>query len=235
MFEFREAFAIAAALIASGDADLFEIVGLSIRVSGSAVIIGCVLGFPLGAALATYRFTGRTVAIVVVNALMGLPPVVIGLMVYMTLSNSGPFGWLQLLYTPKAMIIAQVIVVAPIIAALSRQIIEDLHVRYDEQLRSLGVHGFGQLRTLLYEARYALSTIILAAFGRAIAEVGAVIIVGGNINHVTRVMTTAIALETSRGDLALAMALGIVLMCIALIVNGSVVALKRTEPEVAYG
>ena len=235
MFEFREAFAIAAALIASGDADLFEIVGLSIRVSGSAVIIGCVLGFPLGAALATYRFTGRTVAIVVVNALMGLPPVVIGLMVYMTLSNSGPFGWLQLLYTPKAMIIAQVIVVAPIIAALSRQIIEDLHVRYDEQLRSLGVHGVGQLRTLLYEARYALSTIVLAAFGRAIAEVGAVIIVGGNINHVTRVMTTAIALETSRGDLALAMALGIVLMCIALIVNGSVVALKRTEPEVAYG
>ena len=166
---------------------------------------------------------------------MGLPPVVIGLMVYMTLSNSGPFGWLQLLYTPKAMIIAQIIVVAPIIAALSRQMIEDLHVRYDEQLRSLGVHGFGQLRTLLYEARYALSTIVLAAFGRAIAEVGAVIIVGGNINHVTRVMTTAIALETSRGDLALAMALGIVLMCIALIVNGSVVALKRTEPEVAYG
>jgi tungstate transport system permease protein len=234
MFELSEAFAIAAMLIASGDADLFEIILLSLRVSGTAVMIGCLIGFPVGAALATYRFMGRSVAIVVVNTLMGLPPVVVGLAVYLALSNSGPFGWLRLLYTPKAMIIAQVIIVAPIVAALSRQVIEDLHARFDEQLRSLGVDGIAQLRTLLYEARYALVTVVLAAFGRAIAEVGAVIIVGGNINHLTRVMTTAIALETSRGDLALAMALGIVLMAIALIVNACVAVVKRKEPELAY-
>ena len=234
MFEFSEAMRIAARLIATGDADLFEIVMLSLRVSGTAVVIGCLIGLPLGAALGTHRFPGRIIAVVIINTLMGLPPVVVGLAVYLFFSNAGPFGWLRLLYTPAVMIIAQVIVITPIIAALSRQIIEDLNIRYDEQLRSLGVTGITKVQTLLFEARHALMTVVLAAFGRAIAEVGAVIIVGGNINHVTRVMTTAIALETSRGDLALAMALGMTLMCIALIVNGCVAAMKRVEPELAY-
>ena len=234
MFEFNEALTIAGRLIASGDQSLFEIVMLSLRVSGAAVLIGCVIGLPLGAALAAYRFPGRGIAVVIINTLMSLPPVVVGLAVYLSFSNVGPLGWLRLLYTPMAMIIAQCIIVTPIVIALTRQIIEDLNSRYDEQLRSLGVTGFAKVQTLLFEARYALITVVLAAFGRAIAEVGAVIIVGGNINHVTRVMTTAITLETSRGDLALAMALGIVLMCIALIVNGSLAAMKRVDPEFVY-
>ncbi len=234
MFEFTEAMRIATRLIVTADADLFEIVMLSMRVSGTAVFIACLVGLPLGAALGTVRFRGRTLGVVIINTLMGLPPVVVGLVVYLCFSNVGPFGWLRLLYTPTAMIVAQIIIITPIVAALSRQIVEDLNARYDEQLRSLGVTGMSKVRTLLFEARHALITVVLAAFGRAIAEVGAVIIVGGNINHVTRVMTTAIALETSRGDLALAMALGIVLMCIALIVNGCVAALKRIEPELAY-
>ena len=234
MFEFNEALTIAGRLIASGDQSLFEIVMLSLRVSGTAVLIGCVIGLPLGAALAAYRFPGRGIAVVIINTLMSLPPVVVGLAVYLSFSNVGPLGWLRLLYTPMAMIIAQCIIVTPIVIALTRQIIEDLNSRYDEQLRSLGVTGFAKVQTLLFEARYALITVVLAAFGRAIAEVGAVIIVGGNINHVTRVMTTAITLETSRGDLALAMALGIVLMCIALIVNGSLAAMKRVDPEFVY-
>ena len=234
MFEFNEALTIAGRLIASGDQSLFEIVMLSLCVSGTAVLIGCLIGLPLGAALAAYRFPGRGIAVVIINTLMSLPPVVVGLAVYLSLSNVGPLGWLRLLYTPMAMIIAQSIIVTPIVTALTRQIIEDLNSRYDEQLRSLGVAGFTKVQTLLFEARYALITVVLAAFGRAIAEVGAVIIVGGNINHVTRVMTTAITLETSRGDLALAMALGIVLMCIALIVNGSLAAMKRVDPELVY-
>ena len=234
MFEFNEALRIAARLIAAGDTALFEIVMLSLRVSGTAVFIGCLIGLPLGAALGTHRFPGRIIAVVIINTLMGLPPVVVGLAVYLCFSNAGPFGWLRLLYTPTIMIVAQIIVVTPIIVALSRQIIEDLNLRYDEQLRSLGVAGIAKVQTLLFEARHALMTVVLAAFGRAIAEVGAVIIVGGNINHVTRVMTTAIALETSRGDLSLAMALGMTLMCIALIVNGCVAIMKRVEPELAY-
>lgn len=233
MFEFGEALALAAALIVSANADLAEIVMLSLRVSGSAVLVGCIIGLPLGAVLATQAFPGRGAAIVLVNALMALPPVVVGLVVYVTFSNAGPLGWLRLLYTPTAMIVAQVIIVAPIVTALSRQVIEDLNRHYDEQLRSLGVAPLARLATLLYEARFALLTTVLAAFGRAIAEVGAVIIVGGNINHVTRVMTTAIALETSKGDLALALALGIVLMLIAIIVNASVMLTRQFEPELA--
>lgn len=231
MFDFGDAFAIAARLILAADRDLLEIVALSLRVSGTAVFFGCLIGFPVGASLAVHPFPGRYVFVVTLNALMGLPPVVVGLVVYLTFSNAGPLGWLQLLYTPTAMIVAQVIIVAPIVAALSRQVIEDLNGYYDEQLRSLGVSLAGRLATLLYEARGALLTVVLAAFGRAIAEVGAVIIVGGNINHVTRVMTTAIALETSKGDLALAMALGIVLMTIALAVNAAIMATRRTTPE----
>lgn len=234
MHEFGQAFRIAFDLITSGDRGLIEIVLLSMRVSCSAVLIGCAVGLPAGAALAMRRFRGRGAAIVATNALMSLPPVVVGLLVYMCLSNSGPLGWLQLLYSPAAMIIAQTILVTPIIVALTRQIIEDLNVEYDEQLRSLGVGGLQRLRTLLFEARHALLTVILAAFGRAIAEVGAVIIVGGNIHHVTRVMTTAIALETSKGDLGLALALGFVLMLIAILVNASVMAVRRIEPEAAH-
>ena len=180
------------------------------------------------------HFAGRRFVIVIINTLLGLPPVVIGLIVYISLSNAGPLGWLRLLYTPGAMIIAQTILVAPIIAALSRQIIEDLNVEYDEYLRSLGVRGMAKLGTLLFEARHSLVVVILAAFGRAIAEVGAVIIVGGNINHVTRVMTTAIALETSKGDLGLALALGTVLMLIALAVNACAMLIKEVETRPAY-
>ena len=170
----------------------------------------------------------------VVNAFMGLPPVVVGLIVYLQLSKSGPLGWLQILYTPAAMIIAQMILVTPIVIALTRQFIEDANADYDEALRSLGVRGWAKLVTLITEVRYSLVTVVLAAFGRAIAEVGAVIIVGGNINHVTRVMTTSITLETSKGNLGLALALGVVLMLLALAVNGAAATVRRFAPKVAY-
>lgn len=229
MSEFTDAALIAWRLVTTADADLREIVALSLRVSLTAVLAGCVIGLPVGTWLATSSFHGRSLVIIAINALMGLPPVVIGLIVYLCLSNSGPFGWLQFLYTPAAMIVAQTILVTPIIAALSRQIIESLTEEYTEQLRSLGVDGAAKMRTLLFEGRHGILTVVLAAFGRAIAEVGAVIIVGGNINHVTRVMTTAIALETSKGDLGLALALGAILMTIALTVNGCVVATRALE------
>ncbi|MCE3247412.1 MAG: transporter permease, partial [Geminicoccaceae bacterium] len=205
MQDFSAAFGLAIGLIASGDADLAEIVLLSLQVSLAAVVIAGAIGLPLGAGLAVLRFPGRGAVVLAVNALMGLPPVVVGLLVYLLLSNAGPLGVLGLLYTPSAMIIAQSVLVTPIIAALSRQVIEDLREEYDEQLRSLGLGALATIGTLLWDARYSLLTVALAGFGRAIAEVGAVIIVGGNINHVTRVMTTTIALETSKGNLALAL------------------------------
>jgi len=235
MQDVAAAFGLALALIFSGDTDLLEIVGLSLRVSLTSVGLAALLGLPFGAALAVARFPGRGAVVVLVNALMGLPPVVVGLLVYLMLSRSGPFGILGLLYTPTAMIIAQTALVAPIMAALTRQVIEDLHHEYDEQLRSLGVRGLGLLGTLLWDARHALLTVALAGFGRAIAEVGAVMIVGGNIHHVTRVMTTAIALETAKGDLALALALGIILLALALIVNGGVMAVRDTTLRAGYG
>lgn len=222
-------FATALAMIIAADADLLEIVLLSLRVSGTAVAAGCVVGLPLGAALGMFRFPGREMAVVLTNTLMGLPPVVVGLSVYLALSHSGPLGWLDLLYSPTAMIAAQMVLVTPIVVAFTRQVIEDLNVEYDEQLRSLGIGPRGRMATLLYEARHSLSTAFLAAFGRAIAEVGAVIIVGGNIEHVTRVMTTAIALETSRGELSLALALGIILLLFALTVNGAVSVVNRRQ------
>lgn len=234
MADLSSAFATAFELILRWDRNLLEIVGLSLRVSLSAVIIGTVIGMPLGAAIAVARFSGRAALIVCVNALMGLPPVVVGLLVYLNLSNAGPFGWMQLLYTPAAMIIAQTILVTPIIIALSRQFVEDANNDYDEELRSIGVSGWSKLATLLNEVRYSLVTVVLAGFGRAVAEVGAVIIVGGNINHVTRVMTTAITLETSKGELALALALGIVLMSLALLINGLAASASRVSPRVAY-
>ena len=215
-------------------ADLMEIIGLSLRVTFTAVLIACAVGLPLGAVLAVGRFPGRLAAVTLVNALMGLPPVVVGLVVYLLLSGAGPLGPLQLLYTPTAMIIAQAVLVTPIIAALTRQVVEDLHAEYDEQLRSLGFGLRATVATLLWDARYSLLTVALAGFGRAVAEVGAVIIVGGNINHVTRVMTTTIALETSKGDLALALALGMVLIALALSINGAVMAVRGTAARSAY-
>jgi tungstate transport system permease protein len=232
--DFGQAFGLAFGLLAIGDPSLLQIVGLSIRVSLVAVVLACLIGMPLGALLAVARFPGRGATIVLVNALMGLPPVVVGLLVYLLLSNSGPLGVLQLLYTPAAMIIAQTVLVTPIVAALSRQVIEDLNAEYAEQLRSLGVGRLATVATLLWDGRYSLFTAALAGFGRAIAEVGAVIIVGGNINHVTRVMTTTIALETSKGNLALALALGFILVTLAVAVNAAVLTLRRTAVRAAY-
>ncbi len=222
MLDFAAALRTAVGLILSGDRELWAVVLLSLQVSLSAVFLASVVAMPLGSALAVARFPGRRAVIVLVNALMGLPPVVVGLVVYLTLSNSGPLGVLQLLYTPTAMIIAQLILVTPIVAALTRQSIEDLDIEYSEQLRSFGISRLASVPTLLWDARFSLLTAVLAGFGRAIAEVGAVLIVGGNINHVTRVMTTSIALETSKGNLALALALGTILITLAIAVNAGV-------------
>ena len=219
MSEFRDAFQTALALLLRLDGDLTAIVGLSLLVSLSAVFLATLAGLPVGAAVALYRFPGRQAVRVLLNALLGIPPVVIGLVVYLVLSRAGPLGGLGLLFTPSAMIIAQWLLVTPIIAALTQQTISDLYEEYAEQLRSLGVGTGRAIPTLLWEGRLSLVVAVMAGFGRAIAEVGAVIIVGGNINHVTRVMTTAIALETSKGNLALALALGIVLLVLALAVN----------------
>ncbi|GHF69534.1 ABC transporter permease [Seohaeicola zhoushanensis] len=229
MQDFSQEFMSAIGLILSGDSDLWEIVLLSLRVSLLAVVIAALIGMPLGAALAVARFPGRRAVVILLNALMGLPPVVVGLLVYLCLSRSGPLGVLQLLYTPTAMIIAQVVLVTPIITALTRQTIETLDAEYAEQLRSLGISRLASVPTLLWDARLALLTAFLAGFGRAIAEVGAVIMVGGNINHVTRVMTTTIALETSKGNLALALALGAILIFIAVTVTAVVSLLAPQE------
>ncbi len=234
MQDFTQSFALAFKLVANLDADLAEIILLSLRVSLSAVVIAALIGLTLGALLATVRFRGRGALVILVNALMGLPPVVVGLLVYMMLSNAGPMGFLQLLYTPTAMIIAQAILITPIIAALSRQVLEELDSEYAEQFASMSVPWTTRVGALLVDARFALLTVLLAGFGRAVAEVGAVIIVGGNIAHLTRVMTTAIALETSKGDLALALALGIVLLVIALSVNAAVMALRLSEERTAH-
>ncbi len=231
MQEYTEIFARSLGLILSGDADLWAVVLLSLRVSLFAVFISALIGMPLGALLAVSRFSGRQAVIVLMNALMGLPPVVVGLLAYLMLSNSGPLGVLQLLYTPTAMIIAQTVLVAPIVTALSRQLLESLNAEYSEQLRSFGVSRLAVVATLLWDGRYGLSTALLAGFGRAIAEVGAVIIVGGNINHVTRVMTTTIALETSRGNLTLALALGTILILVAIAVNAGVATLGLSAQQ----
>jgi tungstate transport system permease protein len=234
MGDISAALAIAFNLIVTLDRDLAEIVALSLRVSLSAVAIAALVGLPLGALVALARFPGRGAAVALLNALMGLPPVVVGLLVYLLLSRAGPLGEFGLLFTPGAMIIAQSILVTPIIAALTCQTVADLHAEYDEQLRSLGVAPARLVGTLLWDGRFSLSTAILAGFGRAVAEVGAVIIVGGNINHVSRVMTTTIALETSKGNIALALGLGIVLIALALGVNGAMLALQHAAAR-RYG
>ena len=221
-------------LLAGFDGSLVEIIALSLQVSLGAVLVSGAIGLPLGALLAVSRFRGRGAVLVLVNALMGLPPVVVGLLVYLMVSAAGPLGVLQLLYTPTAMIIAQTVLVTPIVTALARQTMEDLNAEYGEQLTAFGVGRSGRVATLVWDGRYSLLTALLAGFGRAIAEVGAVLIVGGNIDHVTRVMTTAIALETSKGNLALALALGFVLMVLAVAVNGLVMALRLTSPRSAH-
>jgi len=232
--DFGEAFQLAVSLVLSGDADLVEIVALSLKVSLTAIGLACVIGLPLGAIVAITRFPGRNAVLILFNALMGLPPVVVGLIVYLHLSRAGPLGFLGLLYTPTAMIIAQTILITPIVMALSRQVLEDLNAEYAEQFRSLVLSRWQQVRALIWDARFSLMTVALAGFGRAVAEVGAVMIVGGNIDHLTRVMTTAIALETSKGDLSLALALGMVLMVIALGVNAMVQSLRMTAVRHAY-
>ncbi|BDA84154.1 ABC transporter permease [Aureimonas sp. SA4125] len=206
-------------LIASGDSALLSIVRLSLVVSVSAVLAAAVVGLPLGAVLALSRFPGRTVLIVILNGFMGLPPVVVGLVVYLLLSRSGPLGSFGILFTPTAMIIAQAFLVLPIIAALTRQTIEDLWREYRDELNAMDVGTTGRVATLLYDSRYSLLTALLAGFGRAAAEVGTVMIVGGNIDGFTRTMTTAIALETSKGDLGLALGLGMILIALILAIN----------------
>jgi len=215
----REAIAQAWRLVASFDPELREIVGLSLGVSCAAVLAAVLVGLPFGAWLALRRFPGRRALIVLVESMMGLPPVVVGLVVYLALARDGPFGGLGWLFSPAAMVIAQFLVVLPIVTALTRQAMTDLWEEYGEQLRSLGVSRNRAIPTLLRDGRPRLVTAVLAGFGRAIGEVGAVLIVGGNISHVTRVMTTSIALETQKGDLELALALGIVLIAIAIGVN----------------
>jgi tungstate transport system permease protein len=220
-------------LILRADPVLLAIVKLSLIVSLSAVICAALIGIPLGALIALTKFRGRNGVIVVLNALMGLPPVVVGLMVYLLLSRSGPLGDLGILFTPAAMIVAQTILVAPIIAALSRQTIEDLWVEYRDELDAMNVGPLQRIATLIIDARFSLVTALLAGFGRAAAEVGAVIIVGGNIDGFTRVMTTAIALETSKGNLPLAIGLGIILLTLVLIVNALAWGVRRTGERFA--
>lgn len=215
----NDPFSIALGMIISGDDALFEIIALSLRVTLSAVVIACAIGLPLGAALALGRFVGRGAVIVLFNALMGLPPVVAGLVVYLALSRSGPLGSLALLFTPTAMVIAQTLLILPIVISLTRSVVEDLWTEYREQLLSLGAGRLRAVPTLLWDGRVSLLTGVLAGFGRASAEVGAVLIVGGNIAGHTRTMTTAITLETSRGNLGLAVALGIILMALTLSLN----------------
>ncbi len=222
------AFATALRLVLSLDPDLLGIVTLSLQVSLGAVLLAAVIGLPLGAALALWRFPGHGALVVALNALMGLPPVVAGLSVYLLLSRAGPLGELGLLFTPGAMVIAQVILVLPIIAALTRQQVEELHQEYREQLQSLGLSRLRRIPTLLWDARLGLVTVVLAGFGRASAEVGAVMIVGGNIDGVTRVMTTAIVLETSKGDLPLALGLGIVLLALVALINAAAYLVGET-------
>lgn len=214
-------------LAVSFDSRLLGIIALSLQVTLSAVVIAAVIGLPLGALIAVSRFPGRSGVIILVNALMGLPPVVAGLVIFLLLSRSGPLGTFGWLFTPTAMILAQFVLVLPIIVALSRQVIEDLWGEYREHLTSLGLSSIAAVPTLLWEGRFSLTTALLAGFGRASAEVGAVLIVGGNIAGYTRTMTTAIALETSKGDLPLAMGLGIVLLMLTCAINAAAFGVSR--------
>ena len=227
-----DASASAIRLIVSGDGDLIEILLLSFYVNLTAVAIAMALAMPFGALLVFVRFPGRRLVIVLLNAAMGFPPVVAGLIVYIALSRSGPLGVLGWLYTPAAMILVQVFLIFPIIAALTRRDITELWENYQEQLLSFGVGPVRAVQTMLWEARFSLATSVLAGLGRASAEVGGVMIVGGNINHHTRIMTTAIALETSKGQLALALALGMILLVVSLGVNALVVLVEERRRRI---
>jgi tungstate transport system permease protein len=229
-----EAFGQAVRLIGSLDHKLVEIVILSLEISLSAVALATLVGLPIGAGLAVGRFPGRQILVVVLNAMMGLPPVVVGLVVYLFLSRAGPLGEFGILFTPSAMVIAQTILILPIIAALTRQAVEDAWYEYREQLTSLGARGWRAALTLVWDIRFSLITAVLAGLGRAAAEVGAVIIVGGNIDGVTRVMTTTIALETSKGDLPLALSLGVILVTLVILLNAAAQSLKHLA-EQRYG
>jgi tungstate transport system permease protein len=223
----------ALSLVLSADPTLLAVVALSLEVSLMAVFLAALLGLPLGAAVALTSFPGRGAAIVTLNALMGLPPVVVGLAVYLLLSRSGPLGSWGLLFTPAAMVIAQTILVTPIIAALARQTVEDLWIEYRDELAALDAGPLRRLATLIWDARFSLLTALLAGFGRAAAEVGAIIVVGGNIEGFTRTMTTAIALETSKGDLPLALGLGLVLITIVIVVNALAWFARRAGERLA--
>lgn len=220
-------------LILTGDANLFAIVRLSLFVTLSATLLAAAVALPAGAFVALARFPGRDAVIVVLNGLMGLPPVVVGLLVYLLLSRSGPLGSLGILFTPKAMIVAQTILIAPILAALTRQVVEDLWAEYRDELTAMNLGPVAKVATLLWDARFSLATILLAGFGRAAAEVGAVIIVGGNIDGFTRVMTTSIALETSKGNLPLALGLGIILIGLVMAVNAFAWSVRRWSERTA--
>lgn len=220
-------------LVLTGDPDLFGIVRLSLLVSLSATFLASIVGAPLGALIALTHFRGRESVLVLLNALMGLPPVLVGLAVYLMLSRSGPLGSAGLLFTPAAMVVAQTILVTPIIAALTRQTVEDLWLEYRDELLAMNIGPGRRVTTLLWDARFSLVTAVLAGFGRAAAEVGAIIIVGGNIEHYTRTMTTAIALETSKGDLSLAVGLGLVLLSVIILVNALAWGVRRVGERVA--
>ena len=226
MNDLAESARLALHLVATADEELRAIVWLSLRVSVASALIACAIALPLGALVAVGDFRGRRATIVVMNALLGLPSVVVGLLFYILLSRAGPLGRFGILFTPKAIVIAQAFLVMPLVAALARQFVEDAWVEYREQLRSLGVTRLRAVPTLLWDLRLSLSTVALAGLGRAASEVGAVMIVGGNIDGVTRVMTTAIALETEKGDLPLALALGGILLAVVLALNGAAYALR---------
>ena len=234
MNDISQAIHTAFTLLIQLDAGLVEIVRLSLEVSLSAVGLASLIGLPLGGAIALFRFPGRRVLAVLLSALMGLPPVVVGLVVYVLLSRAGPLGPLGILFTPAAMVVAQTVLILPLIAALCRQAVEDAWVEYEEQLRSLGVSGLRAALTLVWDIRFSLFTAVLAGLGRASAEVGAVIMVGGNIDGVTRVMTTTIALETSKGDLPLALSLGIVLILLVVLLNAAAYLVKEAAQR-RYG
>ncbi|MFN5882288.1 MAG: ABC transporter permease [Burkholderiales bacterium] len=225
--EFLQSFQLAWALLVSGDDVLYRIIGLSVQLALAATLAGAIIGLPLGAWLAISRFPGRSALVAALNALLGLPSVVVGLAVYLLLSRAGPLGAFGLLFTPTAIVIAQTLLVAPIVAALTRQICEDGWSEYAELFASLGLSRWRSLYSLLWDLRHSLLTVVLAGFGRAVSEVGAVMVVGGNIDGVTRVMTTAIALETSKGDLPLALALGLILVALVLLMNSLALALRQ--------
>ena len=221
-------------LIITLDVELFEIVILSLKISLPALLISIIVSLPVGSVLAISKFFGRKFLIVTFNSLMGLPPVFVGLVLYLVFSANGPLGAIEILYTPYIMIIAQVVLILPIMISLSRQIVEQIYEEYSELFSSLNANGIEKMKAILWDGRYQLVTAILAGLGRALSEVGAIIIVGGNIAHVTRVMTTTIALETSKGNLELATALGLILLIISMIVNLFIEVLKSFSKKISY-